>query len=127
VPAPPTAAAGLSFNLTNWGLASGGCLKGSVSVTGTAEFWLEPTGGDQVIARSRFSGSDGKGFKVTSQGKSEPQASPARNAVFEINTTADWRGPLDRNFKSEGTERLMTGADGKPQKAVMVKLRTICT
>lgn len=138
--APPAAAAGPAtalpgsagvqgegtLQLTRWGLASGGCLKGAVAVSGTAEFWLEKQPGGQLVARSKFQGTDGKGFKVRSEGQSKPQTAYGGDGVFEIETRAQWDGPDNRSFKSVGLEKLYI-SDGTPKRAVMVSSRTLCS
>ena len=56
----------------DWRLSSGGCLKGDVTVTGDAKFWIVAAG-DNVIVRERFEGK-GNGFSVvvTDTGKPQP-------------------------------------------------------
>lgn len=114
----------LEIRINPWRLSSGGCLKGEVSVAGTARFWIEPAGSDAVIVHEEFEGT-GNGFKVVVRSERKPV--PKKSGYYDVETRGDWSGPGGRSFRSSGIDRVFTSDGLTPTSAVFVRFRTICS
>ncbi|MBL8329477.1 MAG: hypothetical protein JNJ71_11530 [Rubrivivax sp.] len=123
--ASPGPAAGDRLTM-RWALASGGCLKGAVTVSGPAVFWVETQKDGRRVARSSFSGT-GNGFTVKAGGESAPGPAGSGAFTFEIKSQAEWKGPDKRQFRSEANERLLMAEGGRLLRATMGGFRTLCS
>ena len=125
-PAPAPAAAPASQNpLTlDWRLSSGGCLKGDVTVTGDAKFWIEEAAGNQVIVRQEFVGT-GNRFNVKVADTRKPVARTSRG-YYDVETEGEWSGPGGRQFKSSGVDRVYVKDGTTPTRANVLSFRTVC-
>jgi hypothetical protein len=125
-PAPAPAAAPASPNaLTlDWRLSSGGCLKGDVTVTGDARFWIEEAAGNQVIVRQEFLGT-GNRFNVKVADTRKPVARTSRG-YYDVETEGEWSGPGGRQFKSTGVDRVFVKDGATPIRANVLSFRTVC-
>lgn len=122
-PSPSGAAPPASARTVAWRLSSGGCLKGDVTVTGEASFWIEPAG-DSVIVRGRFEGKGNDGFTavITDTGAKVPRVA---QGSYEADTAGRWSNGRGREFQSAGRVRVYV-ADGVVQRASQLSFRTIC-
>jgi hypothetical protein len=106
----------------DWRLASNGCGKGAVSVSGQATFIVMPGGDNTVDVREVFNGR-GDGFTVTID---EKRTFPARNpGCYQLPTLGHWSAG-DRNFKTQGEDRVCVNAEGAPVSATISRIRTDC-
>ena len=121
--APAPAAAPNKLTL-NWRLSSGGCLKGDVTVTGDAKFWVEDLPGNQVVVRQEFVGT-GNGFTVKVADTRKPVTRTARG-YYDVETEGEWLGPGRRQFKSTGVDRVYVKDGSPPSRANVLSFRTVC-
>ncbi len=111
-----------TYTVQGWRLASNGCNKGPVSVSGPATFVVMPGNGN-VDVREVFNGSGDK-FTVTIDAKATRPTT--KTGCYDVETEGDWRGPEGRRFKTEGVDRVCVNADGKPVSATILRIRTDC-
>jgi hypothetical protein len=120
-----TPSASDSKKLTSeWRLSSGGCLRGDVTVTGKATFWIIEADGNKVVVRELFEGM-GNGFSVKVTDTRKPVD---RSAVgyYDVDTQGEWVGPNGRHFNSRGVDRVYVKDGSTPTRAVLQKFRTEC-
>jgi hypothetical protein len=111
-----------SLIVADWGLSSGGCNKGAVSVAGDAVFTVRPKGGD-VIVKEVFEGK-GSGFGV--KVNAEATLPKSDRNYYDIETEGTWNGPGARTFKTKGVDRVYVDAALTPRRANILKIRTDC-
>ncbi len=110
-----------TYTVQGWRLASNGCGKGAVSVSGQATF-IVTSGGNTVEIREVFNG-QGDGFKVSIDTKA---SLPAKNpGCYELPTVGNWSS-ADRRFKTQGVDRVCVNGDGAPVSATISRIRTDC-
>jgi hypothetical protein len=111
-----------TYTVQGWRLASNGCGKGAVSVSGQAVFTVEAEGGKAEV-REVFNGRGDGGITVTIDAKAVLQAkSPG---CYELPTEGAWAGP-DRRFTTQGVDRVCVNAEGAPVSATISRIRTEC-
>jgi outer membrane murein-binding lipoprotein Lpp len=110
-----------TYTVQDWRLASNGCGKGTVSISGQASFIVIP-GSGTVEVREVFNGR-GDGFTVTIDSKA---TLPAKNpGCYELPTVGNWSAS-GRSFKTQGVDRVCVNAEGKPVGATISRIRTDC-
>lgn len=110
-----------TYTVQDWRLASNGCGKGTVSVSGQATFIVIPRGGSVQVREVFDGGGDGFTVKIDSSA-----TLPAKNpGCYELPTEGSWSAS-GRSFKTQGVDRVCVNAEGAPVGATISRIRTDC-